>query len=238
MEVEIDLAYGFSTRGRPMDFDRTSPPADSRLACPPPAGGRSINTPAGCRPIEEWHICISGFTQNLGRPSGLELLWSKIRNRHHNGRVCVMDPRTWNDNWAHVAEFIWRLRPPHAAPRIGVYAYSWGAGWGFPQLARECAKRGLVIDVAVLADPVYRHWYRAGNWRAFWPLSTIRVPRSVDRVHWFYQSQNWPRGHRVVAEDPTCTAIWPGMELSADHAYMDDAREFHELALHAAEKLG
>ena len=82
------------------------------------------------QPIAEWHLCISGFTQNLGRPSGLQVLWQQLRSRHHNGKVCV-ELCTWNDNFAHLAEFIWRFRPADGRVRICVYAYSWGGGCVF-----------------------------------------------------------------------------------------------------------
>lgn len=184
-------------------------------------------------PIKAWHVCISGFTQHLGRPNGLEVLWQQLRSRHHNGCVAV-ELCAWNDNWQHVAEFIWRFRPPHIRPQIYIYAYSWGGGWGFPSLARELRSRGLQVDAAVLSDAVYRHWYRAGNWRAYAPWSEIVVPCNVQRVHWFYQRQTRLRGHRVVAEDGDSTRVWGGIELEVDHAYMDDAREFHELSLAVA----
>lgn len=188
------------------------------------------------QPIDRWHVCISGFRQHRGSPTGLEALWQRLRAAHHNG-VAAVELCAWNDNWSALAEFIWRFRRDGQPPRIGIYAYSWGAGWGFIQLARQLRRRGLEVQHAVLSDPVYRHWYRAGNWRAFVPGIPIEVPANVRRVQYFVQRQNWPRGHRVIAADATQTAIWAPITLNADHEKMDDADEFHETSLVAANQL-
>lgn len=188
------------------------------------------------RPVEIWHVPICGFTQSLAAPTGIELLWQSLRREHHNGRVCVLDPQCWNRRWEDLAEFVWRFRPA-ATPRIAVYAYSWGAGWGFVQFAKALRRRGLIVDVAVLCDPVYRHGW-IGNWRALWPASTIRVPCNVSCVHWLYQRQSWPRGHQPVPEDPTNTSVMGGHEIEdTDHTYMDDHPAFHRLALAVAASL-
>lgn len=185
--------------------------------------------------INAWHICISGFRQRAGRMSGLLRLWRTIGSRLASP-TCRVELRRWDEDWADLADWIWLCWQDAggSAPSIRVYAYSWGAGWGFVRLARELQRRGLRVESAVLADPVYRHWYWLGQWRAFVPWRKIRVPANVVNVRWCYQRQNWPRGHRVVAEDKRATVVNCGVPVAADHEYVDDHDTFHTMALQAA----
>lgn len=186
--------------------------------------------------INAWHICISGYTQHAGRMSGLMRLWLAICSEYCS-KTSRVELREWNSDWSRLAESIWLVWQEQdisaKPPRICIYAYSWGAGWGFTQLARELGKRGLTVDVAILCDPVYRHRYWLGQWRAFWPFSKIVVPRNVRRVTWFYQRQNLPCGHEVIAESKD-TKINKGLPIYVQHQYMDDAPVFHARALIAA----
>jgi hypothetical protein len=186
-------------------------------------------------PIETWHFVISGFRQHLDRPTGSQLLWSKLRNAHSNGSVCV-ELREWNSDWNAIAEFVWRFRPAHAPPRVFVYAYSWGAGWGFVRLARELARRGLSVECAVLADAVYRARWISLSWLSLVGLPHVRVPRNVREVYWYFQRRSLPRGHAVVAEDPRATTVHPGIECQSDHSWMDDDYAYHARALEVARK--
>jgi len=115
-------------------------------------------------------------------------------------------------------------------PSIKIYGYSWG-GAAAIRLAGELHKRGLPVDNLVLSDPVYRHWYWAGNWRAFWPFSKLYVPVNVARVDVFSQRQNLPSGHEVVALDPEQTIVTNRGVLGVNHQYMDDHPRFQNHAL-------
>ena len=180
--------------------------------------------------IKTWHQVISGFTQNLGRPSGAEQLYFELRemiNAETDVRLSV-----WKDRWDDVAEFM--RRSSVAEPRIYIYAYSWGGGYGFKHLANALRKRGMHIDCAVLCDPVYRSSILP-TWLPINPLSMtswarIKVPDNVRRVKWFYQRQNRPQGHNLIAKDPKKTAIAPGIQLDANHEFMDDRHEWHTAA--------
>lgn len=194
--------------------------------------------------MKKWHIPISGFNQSLAGPTGLETLWQKLRHslRDAGGLctdvVCLM-PLVWNSPWPAVADFIRRqVSGDLADATFHVYAYSWGAGWGWRQLALEMAKRGLDIHTSVLADPVYR----SDNGPVFWIRSMmnivaaprIKVPANVHDVWWFYQTMNKPRAHQLVAVDPEKTRIRPGVQRSKQHQWMDDDDLFHETALAVA----
>ncbi|MGE0605526.1 MAG: hypothetical protein AB7O62_00265 [Pirellulales bacterium] len=196
---------------------------------------RLASPAAGLQPIDDWHICISGFRQPPGYPSGIQTVWSRLRRAHNNGRVAV-EYWEWCAAWDQVAELIWNFRRPGHVPRVFIYAYSWGGGWGFTRLARALQKRGIEVPTAVLCDPVYCSPLWVGWFAAFLSWKTIRVPANVKRVLHFFQRQNWPRGHRPVAVDPSATLVEPGRELRLEHHYMDDAEEFQSLCVDVAKK--
>ena len=174
--------------------------------------------------IRTWHIVISGFLQHEGLPVGMVQLWRDLLQAHAGPDTCV-ELREWNADWAALAEFIGRYRGERP-PRIAIYGYSWG-GMSAVLLARQLQRRGIKVQWMVLSDPIYRHWYPLGNWRALWPWSEIVVPTNVGNVESFRQRTSWPRAHRVVAADINKTHIDPPWETKwADHAHMDDLPEF------------
>jgi hypothetical protein len=185
--------------------------------------------------INAWHVCISGFTQHHGRMSGLMRLWLLLSAAIASRSVRV-ELRPWREDWPRFAEWLWLTWQEQGGPppTICVYAYSYGAGWGFLRLADELGKRGMEIHRAVLCDPVYRHGYLWGAWRAFWPFSRICVPASVREVWWFYQRRNLPMGHQVVAANRARTLVHAGQEIVATHQYVDDSESFREQCLEAA----
>lgn len=165
---------------------------------------------------------ISGFTQHRGDATGSQKLWLRLKQ--------FTSPRTaveyfpWNCDWREIAEWIWRCGPDDRPPAVYVYAYSWGGGWGFPLLARELKKRGVEIVEAVLCDPVYRPRLRCLAWLALLPFTSIAVPSNVRRVRWFRQTMSLaPRGHALLADDPSKTVIEPAREILATHTYADDS---------------
>lgn len=182
--------------------------------------------------IDHWHILISGFRQDLSNATGFDKLLLRMLDANVSGFI---SDHQWSDDWGGVAEAIKRRSTD--LPTIKVYAYSWGAGWGFVQLAKHLRRRGFRVAHAVLADPVYRSRLLP-TWLPLNPLSmlstpTINVPGNVNEVSWFYQRIDRPAGHRPVAKQPS-TRINEGVELVRAHAFMDDAPEFHSKALEVA----
>ena len=176
--------------------------------------------------IHSWVISICGFTQSEQRTSGLERLWLRLRSVA-SSRTCVAAPLEWKHNWRTFAERVWRTSV--VRPRITIVAYSWGCGHGFVKLARELQKRGLSVSDAVLCDPVYHSWLRP--WRALFFSPAITIPANVQRVHWYRQNQNRPRGTDLVAEDNRKTEIEPVHWINATHQYADDHDKFHRTAM-------
>lgn len=201
-------------------------------------------------PIHNWHIVISGFLQNEGKPTGMVQLWRELHKEHAGPDTCVA-LRTWRDDMNALAEMIWRLRqkdePTHLLsfqPWVYIYGYSWG-GTTAVHLARQLQRRGIPVRAMVLSDAVYRHRYFAGNWRALVPGSEIIIPKNVQEVIWFVQRQPLfrcrrpfinPRGHKLVCENPQVTKKHRSQRVRmVDHAYMDDVSVFH-LAAHGVAK--
>ena len=196
-------------------------------------------------PLSIWHVVIAGFLQTRGSDHGMSRLWGDLHREHViqpriiRGRPgapveylpseAVAVPCRWNDDFAGLAEQIWRLgRDESRAPAVYVYAYSWG-GTSAMRFADELGQRDLRVRRMVLSDAVYHHWHRLGNWRTILPWSKIRVPCAVDEVDWFRQVTDWPRGHDVVAEDPEATIMHkPVIVPNVGHRYMDDSRVFQD----------
>jgi hypothetical protein len=176
--------------------------------------------------ISTWHIVISGFLQHEGKPTGMVALWRRLHRRHAAPGVCV-ELRAWNEKWRDLAELIWRVQPEERPPVVKVYAYSWGAGWGAMQLARELGRRGLAIDFMVLSDPVYRSPWPGMRWLALARWRAIQVPPNVRVVFWFRQRASLPAGHALAARRNDRTIITPPVWVEVDHQYMDDLPLFH-----------
>lgn len=185
--------------------------------------------------MRQQHVIISGFSQHISRENGVVELWRKMRPLADCNTA--VDLWTWDSNWPDVAAMM-KMIAGDDAGQVFIYAYSWGAGWGFVQLARELDKLGMTVERAVLADPVYRSpllptWLPA-NLLSLSRFPKIEVPANVGRVAWTYQRQDYPRGHQPVAAKGSETIIDPGILLHHPHAGMDNSQTWHALSLQVA----
>lgn len=179
-------------------------------------------------------ITISGFSENYDNPTGSEELWRKLR-KYSKPDICVVSPRTWKENWEAFAKFV--SRNTELDTKILVFAYSWGCGHGFISLANELKKVNRNIEVAILADPVYRSTW-VPTWAPINPLSLINkrfapkiwVPENVILVASFYQRLNKPQAHTLLPLSIN-TKIIPRVKLEVPHGLMDDHSSYHELCL-------
>jgi pimeloyl-ACP methyl ester carboxylesterase len=213
---------------------------DSHLDTDGKPFARSGEVAAGTHAITTFHLIVSGFCQHRGQRHGLHNLFVPLHLAHASGET-VVELLAWNERWRDVADDIANLAMPldPADVRVFVYAFSWGAGWGFVQLARQLRRHRIRVECAVLSDPVYRSRWLSLSWRSLCSLSLLRpticVPDNVEEVRWFRQKWNRPCGHDLVAEDRRRTRIRPPVELKGTpHTLMDDAYEFRELALRVA----
>ncbi len=183
--------------------------------------------------IHKWLICISGFLQDEGKPTGMVRLFTALHAAHASPGT-RLELRCYNDDWNALAEFIWRLRPTGAPPVIRIFAYSWG-GTGALNLARELDRRGLKVDHIVLSDAVYRSDWLINRWLAMTPLPVLEVPLNVRQVTLYRQNRNLPAGHDVVPLNRMTTIHRQSAPFEkVDHEYMDDLNKFHRTAMEVA----
>lgn len=182
--------------------------------------------------IGRWIYCISGFRQDEGEPNGMFRLWLKLHEIASPATHVTL--REWDTDWNEQAALIAETSVNGLGPRVLVCAYSWGAGHGLLRFAEALRPTGIKIEEAVLADPVYRSRLLSTRWLAFCRWPKIVIPSNVRRVRWTRQRVDYPRGHRLVAEDPGRTTILNPVEVHRGHCWMDDAPEFHRMALEVA----
>ena len=179
------------------------------------------------------YVPIMGFTQDTSRVTGIEKIWRELRLRS-SADTWVLPPQVWNADWRALANLIRNNAQQDA--EIVIVAYSWGAGHGFVTLAKELDKHGLVIQEAILADPVYRSPRTLLRWRSLvnrGPLApTIKIPQNVGGVFWTRQKRNKPQGHDLAGlATYGLTWIYDPVLVDCDHEYMDDRQEFRDLVM-------
>jgi len=166
-------------------------------------------------------VVISGFTQKNHEDTGSHELWLKLhmeRDLCHGTDVKIF-LREWNSDWEGFSRFINGLEPTG----VLVCAYSWGGGFGMPQLC----KRLVAPVTCVLCDPVYRSKTVVGRWAAFMDWK-IEVPGNVDVVGHFVQEAKWYEldGDPLKGGKSLCdTTI-----LDYTHTEMDESHEYHNAA--------
>ena len=67
--------------------------------------------------IRQWHIPISGFTQNIDRQNGFDRLWKQLRPLASE-TVSLLPPQRWRADFSAIAEFIHRMKPENTVPDI------------------------------------------------------------------------------------------------------------------------
>lgn len=170
-------------------------------------------------------VVISGFTQHNYEDTGSRELWRELRIERDlcDARDVKVYLREWNTDWKEFAKEINSLTPTD----VLVCAYSWGGGFGMPQLT----KRLVAPVTCVLCDPVYRSKTLIGRWAAFCDWK-IKVPENVTVVEHFIQKAKWWEldGDPLKGGKSLCdTTI-----LDYTHAEMDESHEYHEAAVTVA----
>ena len=171
-------------------------------------------------------VVISGFTQKNHQNTGSRQLWRELRMERDVMRVgkdALVYLREWNTDWKAFAEEINILEPTE----VLVCAYSWGGGFGMPQLC----KRLVAPVTCVLCDPVFRSKTLIGRWAAFCDWK-IKVPDNVTVKGHFVQKAKWYEldGDPLQGGKSLCdTTI-----LDYTHTEMDESHEYHEAAVTVA----
>lgn len=176
--------------------------------------------------INKWLQIIPGFLQTFGEPNGMVGLWRNLKQ--YETKDVQVSINTWSENWESVAELIWRCRSDFVKPKVNIFAYSWGAGYGAIELAKYLEHRSLIVDTMILSDPVYRSRFFATRWLAFSRLPKIRIPDNVNEVYAFYQTYDNLRGHELVCGSDTIEHP-PVIVSNIPHSEMDDLPQFQSL---------
>jgi len=183
--------------------------------------------------FKRFHVLIMGFTQSADTETGLEKLWKRMREELPQGTgQIVIEPKVWNSNWRQLAEFIHRHIDDDGV--VNIYSYSWGVGHGARKFAQQLHKRGIQVPQLVACDPVFHQWWRP--WRGMFPAiwnGPIVFPPNVWKARSFIQRQNTPQGTGIKLLQQAGTVHEP-VELNYNHQYIDDAVEFHDVAMSVA----
>lgn len=175
---------------------------------------------------------ISGFRESDLEGSGTEDTHRKILRPLADGRALVYDVRPWNASPRAFAAMMVR----DGIDRLVIVGYSWGAGYGAQRLARACARFGIVVELMLLCDPVFRPlWLPAWGvanlfgFRALIPRSAcIEIPANVRRVASVFQRQTVPQGHPVRACS-AWTEVVPALEVESTHTLIDSSPEWQAM---------
>ena len=161
----------------------------------------------------------------MHQDTGSKRLWRKmcIADDLHANRDVVILLREWKSDWKDYAKYINSLEPTE----VLICAYSWGGGFGMPQLA----KRLVAPVTCVLCDPVYRSKTLIGRWAAFCDWK-IKVPENVTVVAHLIQKAKWYQldGDLLKGGKWLCKPT----VLDYTHTEIDNSPEYHKAALTAA----
>lgn len=180
---------------------------------------------------------ISGFTQTEENWNGVHELREKLLAELDDYSSLSVRVRLgeWHDNWYAAARQVYMLREryPDEPFVVVCFAYSWGVGNGLTKFAKYLDRFGVDIAHAVVSDPVYRHWFTPGNWRAMWGDRRIAIPSNVHRIEGFHQRTDLPHGRQPMGDHVRCD---PWILLRRPHAEMDDARPWWARCIEVAKQ--
>ena len=188
--------------------------------------------------FDRWLIVRSGYRQRIGSwHNGCTQIAAEL-SALYGGNGNRVELQGWDASPTYTADYIHQLSPVMTRPKVAIFAYSWGVGYGFVKLAKELRAHGIDVEQAVLCDPVYHGLFK---WRALIPkkmfgIVKITVPSNVKEVHWLRQNVNKPAGHNIVAESKS-TIIHEAEWIDRPHTDMDNSSRFRELCMQAAERI-
>lgn len=200
---------------------------------------------AGCqlhKKFRLWVDLIMGFRQTPEHVSGIEMLWTNLRQ--FSGDEVRIEISEWNQNRKSQAEFIAR----HCADDCVFIQidYSWGVGYGGVWLANELGDRGREVANVIAIDGVYHSDWMP--WRAITGPITNRIfgepviwfPETVKHVdYWRQKIDKWymPRGHVIrVKDDPTDSKVLFNGFIHRNHSAIDETPAIHAHAFEMVQK--
>ena len=129
----------------------------------------------------------------------------------------LVELKEWNSDWKDYAKYINSLNPSE----VLVCCYSWGGGFGMPQLSKR-----LQCPVSVVAcDPVYHSLTVLGRWWALFDRK-IKLAKNVSVIGWVSQKGDHLDGDKLVGGKSICKET----TLDYTHTEIDNSEEYHKLA--------
>lgn len=171
-------------------------------------------------------LFAQGFTQDLGRETGLIKLWQQARSLSSSYNF-IMSPIPWNTDPSEIAKFIEMLHPK----KLVVIAYSWGAGWFFRRFQK---KYNGIIDHVILCDPVKR--LHSLKTLSMTPWLRMELTSNVKIVSRFWQIENRPRSHQLKFNTRD-THLAHDEKLLIKHSEMEDSKVFHNYTMWVLESI-
>ena len=144
-------------------------------------------------------VIIPGYKQGILPGTGPAIIYDELYRIYDRRSEAVLLFRSWKSSATETARLLNSKRPT----RLAVIGYSYGCGWGIPQLAKAIVPFSLPLDMAILIDPVPR--YRFIKPLSLTRLARYRVPRYIGKVHTFRQCNASPYGRRLAVHAGTHT---------------------------------
>jgi hypothetical protein len=131
----------------------------------------------------------------------------------------MVELKEWDSDWKSYAKYINSFEPTE----VLVCAYSWGGGFGMPQLC----KRLVAPVTCVLCDPVYHSPTIFGRWWALFDR-TIKVPKNVTVKRWLMQEGDTLDGDPIKGGK---SINRPEILEGYTHTEIDNSPEYHRAAI-------
>jgi len=188
--------------------------------------------------FSKWLIVRSGFRQHRGDDecNGCVQIGRDLATLY-SGPSQRVELGAWDNDPEDTADYIYRWSGGDSPPQVMLVGYSWGAGYGVVQLAKQLRERNIRVQHAVLCDPVK---HSVAVWRAMIPRTIfhhiqITIPSNIESVYWLRQYEDKPAGHDLVAESPY-TKIHAPYILKCGHVEADNDPAFYEMCLNVARR--
>ena len=189
--------------------------------------------------IQRVHTLFSGFKQKW-ESSYNGLAWSEYRiwEKFHTIPGTLINYFPWyipsRDYCGMIEKYGKASGNGDKNPLIHITGYSFGG-----QSAVNCCLRffemGISVQRLVLVDPVRRNSVYPWGWlSAVNRFRFFQIPTNVERVDWFWQSNDWPRSHSVRVVDRKKTSFFEHPMLKQNHRSIDNAPEVFTKIMSAA----
>jgi hypothetical protein len=176
-------------------------------------------------------LMFGGFQESEARQSGFEKGFFNVVRPFANGEITVYHPRTWKTNVRNILRQLYE----NGISEVAVITYSHGQAAAM-DLAKLAPQFGVTVNLLLCCDPIYRPawapreiWAQVFAWRAMIGNPVIKIPPSVNQVHYVIQDITKPSGHRMEAQDPEATHVHTPIKISLPHVLIDESPKWWEM---------